>query len=170
MLPEVEERSRKPISGQARADLELAYAHIYRMPKYSVVLAKNGRVVAEAVGTIDELTACRYAAKLLELFYRRRGWIRPWQTVVAVVNFPLLWGDVDLMAAGVDVVLMLERPPAVVYDDEGRPYPGKEQEIVDRWLAPRREVGGKLRYNLLRAMLFLRYDLNAAKLTKYAEH
>ena len=89
----------------------------------------------------------------LQRFYRARGWIVPWQGIVAVINFAPGLGDVDLAMAGVDVLLALERPPSVVFDSEGRPLPGKEQEVIDSWLRPRVTPKGT-QYNWLRAMLF----------------
>ena len=163
MLPKLEEYSRVAISSQVRADLELAYARIRALPKHAVVLAKNGKIVSEVVSGFGEKPACQYAGERLEFYYRSREWIRPWQNVVAVVNFPLSWGDVDLMAAGIDAVLALERLPTVRYDAEGRPQPGLEQAVIDRWLAPRKDKKGRIRRNDLRAILFLAYDLNEEK-------
>lgn len=155
MLPELELHSHEPLSPIVESDLTLAHDHIQGKEKFSIVAAKNGRIVAD-VTEESPSKAYEAAVQAIDDFYRERHWIRAWQDIVAVINFD----PTDMFTlgrAGIDVVLALERPPSFVKRGKWTD-PGPQDHMVKMWLDaayPRRD--GTTLHNKLRAVAFLAY-------------
>jgi hypothetical protein len=155
MLPELEIHSNAELSPRVMADLELGHAAILGLPEPALVLAKNGRVAVRATG-VEPNQLCSHAADQFQAFYRSRGWIRPWQNVVAVMNFaPTSNTSVSLGSVGVDVQFALKRPPSH-YLIGRKAFPGHEAHIIRGWLKPKELADRQIRENPLRAMLFVK--------------
>ncbi len=155
MLPELRIHSRAEVSPQVWSDIALAYEEILTLPKHSVVLAKNAKVVAKVTAATPS-AAYHEAGEELQAFYReRRRWIRPWQDIVAVINFaPTLDIGSALGGVGVDAILALEHPPSHVMEGQWA-RPGIESDIVHAWIDPTELPSRRVRENLRRAFFFL---------------
>ena len=155
MLTQLRTHPHAEASPQVLKDLALVYEEILGLPKYSVVLGKNDKVVAKATAE-NPSKAYAAAGEALHAFYReRRRWIRPWQDIVAVINFaPTLDIGTGLGGIGVDAILALEHPPAHVMEGKWA-TPGPEADITRDWIAPRKLSGDRVRENHRRAFFFL---------------
>lgn len=122
----------------AEDDLELARQQVVGKEKYAVAFTKNRKVVANVIGT-NPSDAFAAAHRAMELFYRSRGWIRPWQNIAAAMNFvPLSLSP--LAGVGVDQIILLERPPQY-YKTLKVVKPGPVLDLKAEWLGPRVRSG-----------------------------
>lgn len=118
-----------PFSAQRRRDCALAYDLCPPSQGYTLVLVKNGRLLAQMFNVREMSKACAIAGGELAAYYRRRRWPLPDTGVVAAMRpFPDR-GFQQLASCGVDTIFAPERLR--------RAAPRSEESYIDEWLGRR---------------------------------